>query len=157
MAYGTIGVVFYKLFLKGVTRKQMWIMFVAAAIGDIIIEWPLLNMEGTYVYYGNQPLFFKNFAFWMPMLSGFSFLAAPSTAAMMTPHLKGWRWLLIPLSMPVTTLAIGYSPALTLPAFIAINGDYSRVVTELLGFFTIGDVSPVYVVIGSGCLYGLAL
>jgi hypothetical protein len=137
-AYGTLGVVFYKLFLKGVTRKQMWGMFVVAAIGDIAIEWPLLNMNGTYVYYGNQPFFFKNFAFWMPVLSGFSFLEAPSMAALMTPHLKGWRWLLIPLTMPIGTLALGYSPALTLPAFVAINGNYSWMVTQLFGLCTIG-------------------
>ena len=39
--------------------------------------------------------------------------------------------------MPFETLAIGYSPALTLPAFIAINGNYSWAVMQLLGLMSI--------------------
>lgn len=135
-AYGTTGTVFYKMLYEGVTRKKLWLMFLAAALGDILIELPLLNMDGTYIYHGNHPLYFFKFAFWMPVLSGFSFICAPAFVALLTPHLKGLKWLLVPFVMVVSTLALGYSPALTLPAFIAINGNYPWYITELLGLVT---------------------
>ncbi len=73
---GGLGYLSYRLFDKGMTRKQVFQYWAIVGVVDVLLEEPGILMH-TYSYYGNQPLNPAEFPMWwgfvnpvMPMVAG---------------------------------------------------------------------------------------
>ena len=126
----------FRLFDSGKATKWIWGTFLAACVGEVIIEEIIQAVGGIYIYYGNQPLvlLWKLPWWWIPCNSGGVFLAA-AVAVHYKKSLQGWKSLLMFITTPLSMTAC-YG-AIALPSWIAVNGAYSYWVTQALGLVTI--------------------
>lgn len=117
--FGALGSLNLLAFEKGPTMKAVWIWFAAPMAIDVVMEEIMMHWD-LYYYYGNQPLIllFKFPFWWAPCNSIGEFLGI-SLIATMTPWMKGWRLLLIPMILPIFD-AIGYM-AVGLPSLFVVN------------------------------------
>ncbi|MBU3198388.1 hypothetical protein LL037_21850 [Clostridium estertheticum] len=134
--YGAVFAnVFYKVFDKKLGAKTIWITVAIAAIAEIVLE-EVITAFDIYVYYGNQPLvLIHNLPWWwIPCNVGGVFLAA-CIAYYFKDILTGARAFLFIIVVPC---AMGASYALVaLPSWIAVNGEYSSIITQLAGILTL--------------------
>ncbi|MFI7194010.1 hypothetical protein ACIBQ0_30135 [Nocardia nova] len=134
--YGVFSFSIFALLNSKPTTRTLWLMFGAAAAGDVVFEEILLKF-GVYHYYGNQPLILISQLpwWWIPCNSVGVFLAA-ALAHRFQSTLQGWRSLLMLVITPLSVSTVYGSIAL--PSWIAVNGDYPWLPTQLLGLLTIG-------------------
>ena len=73
---GGLGYLAYKLFKRGVTMRDLLLLWAADFLVDVVLESPGI-LAGTYLYYGHQPFNFWGFPLWwgfvnpvMPMVAG---------------------------------------------------------------------------------------
>jgi hypothetical protein len=142
-SYGSFGLLIYLKLIKGATRKEFWVMFACMAAVAILFELVLTNIDGLYDYYGgHQPLEFMEYPFWMLGINGLGIMFTASMFYLLTPHLKGWRWLITLPLVPITTMMFAYS-ACAYPAYIAINSQFPAIVVHLLGILSIAMSSAM--------------
>jgi hypothetical protein len=123
----------WKLFAHGASRKAIWWLFVAAALGDFALEATLLRYN-TYYYYGHQPLVVLKFPFWWAAVNALITVAAAATIYQLEPLLRGLRVaIVIPIAMAVSAFA---NFAAGWPSWVVINSDLSAGVTQLGGVAT---------------------
>jgi hypothetical protein len=133
--YGAFNYFIFKLLMANPRTKTLWMMLGAAAIGDVVFEEILLSL-GVYHYYGNQPLIVIAALpwWWIPCNSIGVFLAA-ALAYRYRESLRGWRSLSMFFITPLSVGAVyGF---IALPSWVAVNGHYSWLPTQLLGLLTI--------------------
>lgn len=128
---GGLGYVAYRLFQRGVTMKDLFLLWALDCVVDIVLETPGI-LAGTYLYYGNQPLNFWGFPLWwgfvnpvMPMLAG-------ALMYHVIPRVQGNPWRLLAV-IPIVPMADGMANgAAAWPMWAALNQqDVSYVVTHL--------------------------
>jgi hypothetical protein len=133
--YGALNLLTFKVLMSNPKTKALWGMLGVAALGDIVLEETLLSL-GVYHYYGNQPLVVIATLgwWWIPCTSVGVFLAA-SIAYRYRERMQGWRGLGMFVISPASVGAVyGF---IALPSWIAVNGDYSWLTTQLLGLVTL--------------------
>jgi hypothetical protein len=136
VGYGTLGVFGYLWFSKGITKKGLWIFFAFQAFVDIALELPLVNIPGLYFYNGNEPLLFMRYPLWMLGINGVALVSCIAMASLLTPHLKGWQWLILPLLMPVCAVTFGYG-IISFPGHYVVNSPgIPWLVTQLGGIMS---------------------
>jgi hypothetical protein len=136
VAYGTLGTFAYLWFAKGITRKGLWLLFGFMGVVDLALEFPLCNIPGLYFYNANQPLLVMRYPVWMMGINGVALVADTAMASLLTPHLKGWRWLILPLLMPVCAVTFGYG-IISFPGHYVVNSpDLPWFVTQLGGIMS---------------------
>lgn len=143
--YGAFNFFTYKVLEANPRTKVLWGMLGAAAVGDVVFEEILLSL-GVYHYYGNQPLVVVSLLpwWWIPCNSVGVFLAA-SIAYRYRERLRGWKSIGMLVITPASVGAVyGF---IALPSWIAVNGDYSWLTTQLLGLATIVLGIAVYMFI----------
>ena len=132
--YFGIGVgVTWILMKRGLSRAQLWGMFVANMLGDIVLEVTLLHFD-TYYYYGGQPLVFMKFPLWWAAANGLITMVAATIVYRHEQYLRGWRQLLI---LPISwTCYVGAAAVTSWPSWLVINTDTSWPVMQLGGIAT---------------------
>lgn len=118
---------------KGMTRRQIWIAFVAAMVGDLIFESVLLIYD-PYAYYGNQPLKFTDFALWWMPVNGLIPLVLGAIVYRFDDYFRGWRAaLIVPLGL---TSSAAVNASIGWPSWFVINTPMPWAVTQLGGVTT---------------------
>ncbi|WP_354698900.1 hypothetical protein [Paraconexibacter sp. AEG42_29] len=142
---------------RGITRKDLALLFVACGITDAIMEHPGLLM-GIYEYYGNggpQPFDFGNkFPFYWSIVNSAGFMAGGVMCHYLWPKLKGKGWKeLIIIAIPPVGMMVGYSFT-AWPVFLAINANISVELQWILGGggCVIGAIGFVYLVAELVCV-----
>jgi len=132
--YGVFALLTYAMLTVRPSTKTLWYAWGLAIVGDVVFEEALLHFD-AYHYYGNQPLIliFKLPWWWIPCNSVGVMLAA-AIAYRFRASLRGIGALGMVVITPVSVTAI-YG-LIALPSWIATNGNYSWLPTQLLGLAT---------------------
>lgn len=135
MSYGLVPYAMYRVLLTNPKTRTLWLMLLIAGVSNVVNEEMLLLFK-AYHYYGNQPLVLINMLpwWWIPCNSVGALLAA-SVAYRYRHLLRGWRAAAMLVISPITLL--GVYGAVAMPGFIAVNGDYPWLVTQVLGLATL--------------------
>lgn len=85
----------YLVFRAGATVRQVFLVFAVAALSDIILETPAVQLR-IWEYYGVQPYRVLGFPWWWSFINGFAFITVGALIWYLEPRLGGWRrlWLL---------------------------------------------------------------
>ena len=118
---------------KGLTRRQIWLVFCAAMLGDLIFETVLLTMN-PYVYYGYQPLVLGKFPLWWMAVNAVIPLVLAALIYRFDSYFRGWRdFAVIPLAL---TTSAAVNAAVGWPSWLVINTDVGWVLTQVGGLTT---------------------
>ncbi len=118
---------------KGLTRQQIWLVFCAAMLGDLIFETVLLTMN-PYVYYGYQPLLLGKFPLWWMAVNAAIPLVLAAIIYSFDSYFRGWRTLaVIPLAL---TTSAAVNAAVGWPSWLVINTDVGWMPTQVGGVVT---------------------
>lgn len=130
--FGAITSVYFLWCLRGITRKVLWVAFLAAAAVDIGMENIFLHYD-LYRYYGNQPLnFIGKLPFWWPPINALGVWGSVVALFIVVPHLKGSQLLLVPFILPIVDLT-SYA-LIAYPGIVAVNKpDLGPWLTHLAG------------------------
>lgn len=133
--FGAIASCNYLWFTHGITRRLIWFGFLTPVLVDIGME-NLMLSHGLYYYYGNQPLDFLGWLpLWWPPINALGEFGGVVALFLLLPHLRGWKFLLIPLIFPTIDL-VSYG-LIAYPAILAVNQEHlSPLATHLLGLYS---------------------
>jgi hypothetical protein len=134
---GGLGYFGYKLFKRGVTMRDMFLLWACDFLVDVVLESPGI-LAGTYLYYGHQP-----FNFWgLPLWWGFVNPVMPMVAGALIFHIRpylntAWK---LPAVIACIPMADGIANGATAwPMWASLNqANVSYVWTYLASFVTLG-------------------
>ena len=131
--FGIATSAIWKALRKGLTQRQIWLVFCAAMLGDLIFETVLLTMN-PYVYYGYQPLLLGKFPLWWMAVNAAIPLVLAALIYRFDSYFRGWRTLgVIPLAL---TTSAAVNAAVGWPSWLVINTDVGWVLTQVGGLAT---------------------
>lgn len=132
--FGIATSAIWKALRKGLTRRQIWSVFCAAMLGDLIFETVLLTMN-PYVYYGYQPLMLGKFPLgWMAVNAAIPLVLA-ALIYQFDSYFGGWRILaVIPLAL---TTSAAVNAAVGWPSWLVVNTNVGWILTQLGGLATL--------------------
>jgi hypothetical protein len=136
-AWSGFAIFMYAVFTmlsSGLSTRLLWWLLAGACVVEIGSEEALLA-RGAYAYFGNQPLVLLNHLPWwfVPCNMIGCFLAA-ALAFRYRNALTGWRGAFMLAIAPVSVL-LSYA-TIGVPSFIAVNGTYPWLYTQMLGLAT---------------------
>ena len=138
--FGIATSAIWKALRRGLTRRQIWLVFCAAMLGDLIFETVLLTMN-PYVYYGYQPLLLGKFPLWWMAVNAAIPLVLAALIYRFDSYFRGWRTLLvIPLAL---TTSAAVNAAVGWPSWLVINTDVGWVLTQAGGLATFAAACAV--------------
>jgi len=124
LAWVQIGVtayIAYRMVIASWSVGKTLGLFAAMSLAEGVMEMACVRF-GVMNYYGNHGTIFG-----VPLPTLFQnagmFAVIGVALAMIVPHLRGWRWVVIPLA--VGMLYLGYVLSCTWPNFLAIHGQAS--------------------------------
>lgn len=130
--YAALGAFEYVTIAKRPTTKHLWKSLGALVLLAILFEEALLAI-GVYHYYGNHPLVLLwELPWWWEACNPLGVTLAAAIAYRFRSYFRGIRALLLLPMMPVA-MATAYGAA-ALPGWVALNGDYPWLITQILGF-----------------------
>ena len=110
----------WSMIQRGLTVKNMYMIFAAVGLSDAVMEMPGLGL-GAYKYYGHQPFMFWKFPFYWSFTNAASIMTVAVLIHFVWPLVKDdptKRLLIIPCGIIATTMAefgCGF------PVFLAMN------------------------------------
>jgi hypothetical protein len=133
---GGLGYLAYRLFERGVTMRDLFILWAIDAVVDVFLELPGIVMN-TYLYYGHQPFEVFGFPLWWAFVNPVMPMVAGALIYKLRPHMTGAKLagviLLIPMADGIANGATAW------PMWISLNQtDVSYVWTYLASFVTLG-------------------
>ncbi|MGO9155791.1 MAG: hypothetical protein ACLP9N_22770, partial [Mycobacterium sp.] len=134
---GGLGYLAYKLFKRGVTMRDLLLLWAADFLVDIFLESPGI-LAGTYLYYGHQPFNIWGFPLWWGFVNPVMPMVAGALIFHIRPHLNAaWK---LPAIIACIPMADGIANGATAwPMWAALNqADVSFVWTYLASFVTLG-------------------
>ncbi len=132
---GGLAYLAYRIYSTGVTRKQIFQLYLIDVFINIGLESPGVLM-GAYEYYGPQPLNFWGLPLWWVCVNPLMPMAAGALIYRMRPYLPGWRLALVIAFIPMADgIANG---AAAWPVWTALNADASLWVTHFAWLVTLG-------------------
>ena len=134
---GGLGYLAYKLFRRGVTMRDLFLLWAADFLVDIFLESPGI-LAGTYLYYGHQPFNIWGFPLWWGFVNPVMPMMAGALIFHILPHLNAaWK---LPAVIACIPMADGIANGATAwPMWAALNqADVSYVWTYLASFVTLG-------------------
>jgi hypothetical protein len=131
---------------KGLTQRQIWLVFCGAMLGDLIFETVLLTMN-PYVYYGYQPLLLGKFPLWWMAVNAAIPLVLAALIYHFDSYFRGWRTLaVIPLALS-TSAAV--NAVVGWPSWLVINTDVGWALTQVGGLVTFAAACAVVKLVGA--------
>jgi len=134
---GGMGYLAYRLFQRGITMKQLFLLWAADAVVDVLLELPGI-IAGTYLYYGHQPFNVFGFPLWWAFVNPVMPMLAGALIYKLKPYFgdSPWRLLavipLIPMADGIANGAAGW------PMWAVLNQhDVSYVWTHLAALVTL--------------------
>ncbi|WP_431233006.1 hypothetical protein ACQ856_27315 [Mycolicibacterium psychrotolerans] len=132
---GGLAYLAFRIYSTGVTRKQIFQLYVIDVFINIFLESPGVLM-GAYEYYGPQPLNFWGLPLWWVCVNPLMPMTAGALIYRMRQHLPGWRLALVVAFIPMSDgIANG---AAAWPVWTALNLDASLWVTHFAWLVTLG-------------------
>ncbi|MCV7102850.1 hypothetical protein [Mycobacterium palustre] len=134
---GGLGYLAYKLFTRGVTMRDLFLLWATDFLVDIFLESPGI-LAGTYLYYGHQPFNLWGFPLWWGFVNPVMPMVAGALIFHLRPHLDtAWK---LPAVIACIPMADGIANGATAaPMWAALNqADVSYVWTYLASFVTLG-------------------
>ncbi len=134
---GGLGYLAYKLFKRGVTMRDLLLLWAADFLVDIFLESPGI-LAGTYLYYGHQPFNIWGFPLWWGFVNPVMPMVAGALIFHIRPHLNAaWK---LPAVIACIPMADGIANGATAwPMWAALNqANVSYVWTYLASFATLG-------------------
>jgi hypothetical protein len=134
---GGLGYLASKLFKRGVTMRDLFLLWAIDFLVDIFLESPGI-LAGTYLYYGHQPFNIWGFPLWWGFVNPVMPMVAGALIFHIRPHLNtSWKLLAV---IPCVPMADGIANGATAwPMWAALNqADVSYVWTYLASFVTLG-------------------
>jgi hypothetical protein len=134
---GGLGYLAYKLFKRGVTMRDLFLLWAVDCVIDIILETPGI-LAGTYLYYGHQPFNIWGFPLWWGFVNPVMPMVAGALIFHLRPYLdKPWK---LPAVIACIPMADGIANGATAwPMWAALNQEnVSYVWTYLASFATLG-------------------
>lgn len=128
--FGFVGSFTVLCFQHGMTRKQVWLLFMIPVVLDIVQQEIMVHYQ-MLLYYGNQPLVLIKFPLWWPPCDSFGNFLAATVAYRLLPQLKGWKSLALIVIYPLADF-VGYA-AVGVAGFNAVNSQFPNWVTQLCG------------------------
>lgn len=134
--YGSLMQINLQLLHKNTATKNLWFLLALMMVSDLVVEEILLPM-GVYHYYGNQPLVVLNmFPWWWMAPNSIGVFLATALAYRYRRILTGWKVLGVLFLTPMSVGGVyGF---ICFPVWVAINGDFGWLATQLLGLLTMG-------------------
>jgi hypothetical protein len=134
---GGLGYLAYKLFKRGVTMRDLFVLWAIDFLIDVVLESPGI-LAGTYLYYGHQPFNIWGFPLWWGFVNPVMPMVAGAMIFHLRPHLNTpWK---LPAVIACIPMADGIANGATAwPMWAALNqADVSYVWTYLASFATLG-------------------
>jgi len=134
---GGLGYLASRLFRRGVTTRDLFLLWAIDCVVDIFLETPGI-LAGTYLYYGHQPFNFWGFPLWWGFVNPVMPMIAGALLYHIVPKLRsGWKLLAV---IPIIPMADGIANgAAAWPMWAVLNQhDVSYVWTHLAGLATLG-------------------
>ncbi len=134
---GGLGYLAYKLFKRGVTMRDLFVLWAIDFLVDIFLESPGI-LAGTYLYYGHQPFNIWGFPLWWGFVNPVMPMVAGALIFHLRPHLdRPWK---LPAVIACIPMADGIANGATAwPMWAALNQhDVSYLWTYLASFVTLG-------------------
>jgi hypothetical protein len=134
---GGLGYFAYKLFKRGVTMRDMFLLWACDFLVDVVLESPGI-LAGTYLYYGHQPFNFWGLPLWWGFVNPVMPMVAGALIFHIRPHLNtAWK---LPAVIACIPMADGIANGATAwPMWASLNqANVSYVWTYLASFVTLG-------------------
>jgi hypothetical protein len=134
---GGLGYFAYKLFKRGVTMRDMFLLWACDFLVDVVLESPGI-LAGTYLYYGHQPFNFWGLPLWWGFVNPVMPMVAGALIFHIRPHLNTpWK---LPAVIACIPMADGIANGATAwPMWASLNqANVSYVWTYLASFVTLG-------------------
>ena len=121
----------WQLMRKGLSRNQLWALFLGGIVGDFIMEATLLHFN-TWTYYGWQPLVVLKFPFWWGPVNSLIIMVCGALVCRYEKKLtQDWRqWQIIPIAL---TTSAACNAMAGWPSWLVINTDVGPLLTQLGG------------------------
>jgi hypothetical protein len=127
----------YELFKRGLSVKQVMLVYLIAGTTDAIMETPGLLLH-VYQYYGVQPYTFLEFPYWWAFINGASFMTIGFFIWYLEPRLKGWGRALFlvlpPVGMMVAYFSVGWVHILALNSTLPTAAKWLATTIMMAGF-----------------------
>jgi hypothetical protein len=132
--YGGFGSLNLIAFSKGVSRRGVWLWFLAPLLGDVLWEEVMLHFN-LYYYYGNQAFVLIKFPLYQPAGNSTGELLGVTTLFFLRPWLSGWRWFpAAALVMPLCGV-MGFN-VVCWPTYYAVHSTWPNGVVQFCGVLT---------------------
>ncbi len=138
---------FWYLLRRGLTRGQLWKLWLGLMAVNVVLETPGLLMD-VYTYYGAQPFNPWGLPLWWPPVNSTMPIVAGYTVYRMTPHLTGWKLLAV---IPMVPMADGMAnAAIAWPVWTTLNTNLGMVATYPAAVLVFGLAALAIWIMGSG-------
>jgi hypothetical protein len=128
---------FYRLFERGITRKQLFQLWGLVFLVNICLETPGIATN-VYTYYGKQPMDIWGFPLWWGIINPLMPMIAATMIYKLKPLLTEW-WALAAATIIILPGADGVANAFVgWPVITALNTDVGYVGTWVASFITLG-------------------
>jgi hypothetical protein len=134
---GGMGYLASRLFRRGITMKQLFLLWAAVGFVDVFLELPGI-IAHTYLYYGHQPFDVFGFPLWWAFVNPVMPMIAGALIYRLQPFLGSSPWRLLAV-IPLIPMADGLANgAAGWPMWVALNqSDVSYVWTYLAALVTL--------------------
>lgn len=134
--YGGFGALNLIAYNRGITRRGVWLWFLAPLLGDLLIEEVMLHYR-LYLYYGNQPFVLIRFPLYQPAGNSTGAILGVMTLFFLRPWLnaKKWRWFVAAaVVMPIGGV-MGFN-GVCWPSYYAVHSNYPNWIVQACGVLT---------------------
>lgn len=133
---GGLGYLAYRLFKRGVTARDLFVLWAVDFVIDAALETPGI-LAHSYLYYGHQPFNIWGFPLWWGFVNPLMPMIAGAALYHLLPRLGGWRMAAVIVIIPMADL-IGNATS-AFPVWMALNqSDVSYGWSYLAGFVCLG-------------------
>jgi hypothetical protein len=130
---GGLAYLAYRLFSVGISRRNMFALWLVVGVVDIGLELPGI-LAHTYLYYGKQPFDIFGFPLWWAVINPVMPMLAGAFLYKILPELRS-RWAMLAI-IPLVPMADGIANAATgFPMWIALNQTHQSYVWTYIAFF----------------------
>lgn len=136
--FGGFGALNLFAFNKGITRRGVWLWFLAPLLGDALIEEVMLHFN-LYYYYGNQPFVLLKFPLYQPAGNSTGELLGVTALFFLRPWLgaSAWRWFAAAAVVMPLCDVMGFN-VVCWPSYYVVHSTQPNWIVQSCGLLTWG-------------------